>query len=328
MQQKLIACWISLLRRRGGQRSESALATGEHADVQDVLQLCCAGCSPRTTPSMARVEGSRNQSQARPYQRPRSVVCRQEAGTSAQGVPPTPPNSERDRSLVDRISEERRAHPRRTCACSPTRRRRRRRAADVEPSYGTLDMEAEIRRRRAAASGSSGWYTPNSPNHPSPSRLTSTSISLCRRRRASASHRPTSRLSPMPVPSLPLPHRRGAVDDLHTLQAAEAARRTQAQQQTEISRYLNELNAWLERDVVDRTHEWRTLAHGVTQLSDELRALKEGRVLTSTASPSWAMLPRVRSLMLWSDGREGEGARGASSPTPLKGRKRRRRSRS
>lgn len=61
---------------------------------------------------------------------------------------------------------------------------------------------------------------------------------------------------------------------LQALKENEVARQQQQKQQADIARYLNELNAWLERDVVDRTREWRTVATGVTQLHDELAALK------------------------------------------------------
>lgn len=61
---------------------------------------------------------------------------------------------------------------------------------------------------------------------------------------------------------------------LSAIKDNEEARKAQRQQQQDIARYLNELNSWLERDVVDRSKEWRTLALGVTQLHEELNALK------------------------------------------------------
>ncbi|KAK0555190.1 hypothetical protein OC845_000326 [Tilletia horrida] len=61
---------------------------------------------------------------------------------------------------------------------------------------------------------------------------------------------------------------------LKKLQEAEEARQQQQKQQADIARYLNELNAWLERDVMDRTKEWRALSSGVQSLQDDLTNLR------------------------------------------------------
>lgn len=213
----------------------------------------------------------------------------------------------------------------------------------AEPSYGSLDMEAEIRRRRAqqqAASGASmpgaqlgGWYTPkvaagmdaqtstssvtvdmpnvDKPMPPTPSvrwavgdivadpkdtGSTSKEPDGLGLSMASAAVGPEAKFDgPPPTPGVgyaasatggsAVGSTNGELATiLQALKQSELARQTQLQQQTEISRYLNELNAWLERDVVDRSKEWRTLASGVTQLHDELKALKEGRPLPASGS--------------------------------------------
>uniref|UniRef100_V5EVW8 PH domain-containing protein n=1 Tax=Kalmanozyma brasiliensis (strain GHG001) TaxID=1365824 RepID=V5EVW8_KALBG len=226
--------------------------------------------------------------------------------TSSKGVPSPPPNSERDaRSLLDRPASRATLDSRApaqnfrmladpTSAAAP-------RPLMVEPSYGTLDMEAEIRRRRAAASGAEGgWYTPKVEGLESTCSVTAEDMNVNLDKPVPPT--PSVRFAPSdiaPAPTVPGTSGAGlvampAVDQttntelatiLQALHQTEQARLTQAQQQTEISRYLNELNAWLERDVVDRSHEWKTLASGVTQLADELRALKEGRTLPAATTP-------------------------------------------
>ncbi|TKY90718.1 hypothetical protein EX895_000716 [Sporisorium graminicola] len=281
--------------------------------------------------------------------------------TSERGVPSPPPNSEWDaKSLISRPASRATTHMG-VGGRAPAQNFRmlgdpgsaqatpRPVMLQNEPSYGSLDMEAEIRRRRAqqqAASGASsssaqlgGWYTPKISQADEPETHVSSSVTA---------EVPNVNVD-KPVP--PTPSVRWAVDGdeqdrkadgknaektpeglglsmsaaamgeakfagppptpgvgyvssansasggsvlgtpnaelatiLQALKQSEMARQTQLQQQTEISRYLNELNAWLERDVVDRSKEWRTLASGVTQLHDELKALKEGRALPASAS--------------------------------------------
>ncbi|SJX60535.1 uncharacterized protein SRS1_10176 [Sporisorium reilianum f. sp. reilianum] len=282
--------------------------------------------------------------------------------TSERGVPSPPPNSEWDaKSLISRPASRATTHTglggrapvqnfRMLGDPGSTQATPRPVMLHNEPSYGSLDMEAEIRRRRAqqqAASGASipsaqlgGWYTPKVAQTDAPETHASSS--------SVTAEMPNVNVD-KPVP--PTPSVRWAADGdeqdakagdvnaektpdglglsmsaaamgeakfsglpptpgvgyvssahsasggsvlgtpnaelatiLQALKQSETARQTQLQQQTEISRYLNELNAWLERDVVDRSKEWRTLASGVTQLHDELKALKEGRALPASGS--------------------------------------------
>ncbi|CDU24107.1 uncharacterized protein SPSC_02736 [Sporisorium scitamineum] len=289
--------------------------------------------------------------------------------TSERGVPSPPPNSEWDaKSLISRPASRATTHTgvggrapaqnfRMLGDPGSTQAAPRPVMLQNEPSYGSLDMEAEIRRRRAqqqAASGATlpsaqlgGWYTPkvaqtdvpethvssssvtaempnvnvDKPVPPTPSvrwavdgdeqdpkaanvvaEKTPDGLGLS----MSAAAMGEAKFSgPPPTPGV------GYVSSAHSasggsvlgtpnaelatilqaLKQSEMARQTQLQQQTEISRYLNELNAWLERDVVDRSKEWRTLASGVTQLHDELKALKEGRALPASASGAPALKP-------------------------------------
>lgn len=71
---------------------------------------------------------------------------------------------------------------------------------------------------------------------------------------------------------------------LDAIKKTDAERKAQQKQQEDIARYLNELNSWLERDVVDRSKEWRTLALGVTQLHHELSSIKDGAGFNSGAA--------------------------------------------
>ncbi|KAJ1030198.1 hypothetical protein NDA16_001109 [Ustilago loliicola] len=280
--------------------------------------------------------------------------------SSERGIPSPPPNSEWDaKSIISRPASRATTHLGIAGGRAPAQNFRilgdpgstqatpRPVIVKGEPSYDSLDMEAEIRRRRAqqrAASGASvpaaqqgGWYTPKvAQMSDKDSQGSSSSV--------------TAEMPNVDKPVPPTPSVRWAVGDivqdpnaaaanagktpdglglsmsaaaageakfsgppptpgvgyaastsggsalgagtangelatiLQALKQSEMARQTQLQQQTEISRYLNELNAWLERDVVDRSKEWRTLASGVTQLHDELKALKEGRALPASGS--------------------------------------------
>ncbi|EPQ26240.1 uncharacterized protein PFL1_06175 [Pseudozyma flocculosa PF-1] len=69
---------------------------------------------------------------------------------------------------------------------------------------------------------------------------------------------------------------------LEALKQSEAARELQVRQQGELARYVNELHSWLEKDVAERSKEFRILATGVTQLHDELLATKRARPLPPT----------------------------------------------
>ncbi|KAJ9476694.1 PH domain-containing protein [Pseudozyma hubeiensis] len=281
--------------------------------------------------------------------------------TSERGVPSPPPNSEWDsKSLLSRPASRATTHmgmPGRAPAQnfrmlgdpSSTQPTPRPIMVQNEPSYGSLDMEAEIRRRRAqqqAASGApipsaqlGGWYTPkvaqvegsgtqassssvtadmsnvnlDKPVPPTPSvrwapgdiveepktveagaEKTPDGLGLSM---TAAAMGEAKFSGPPPTPGVGQVSSAGSASGgsalgtpnpelatiLQALKQSEMARQTQLQQQTEISRYLNELNVWLEKDVVDRSKEWRTLASGVTQLHDELKALKEGRALPSSS---------------------------------------------
>ncbi|CAD6905255.1 unnamed protein product [Tilletia controversa] len=92
---------------------------------------------------------------------------------------------------------------------------------------------------------------------------------------------------------------------LRKLAEAEEARQQQQKQQADIARYLNELNAWLERDVMDRTKEWRALSSGVQQLSDDLGNIRTRPPMVQLSDP-----PRSDD----GDGRSSRPAR-AESPT-------------
>ena len=275
--------------------------------------------------------------------------------SSERGVPSPPPNSEWDaKSIISRPASRATTHtgfPARTPTQNfrmlgdtrPTQAVPRPVMVKNEPSYGSLDMEAEIRRRRAqqrAASGTpvpaaqqGGWYTPkvvdgaeqqdpqassssvtvqaanlDKPVPPTPgvrwavgdvvpteaqagtgAEKTPDGLGLSM---SAAAVGEAKFAGPPPTPGVGYVSSAASVSGgsavgtasgelatiLQALKQSELARQTQLQQQTEISRYLNELNAWLERDVVDRSKEWRTLASGVTQLHDELKAIKEGKI--------------------------------------------------
>lgn len=281
--------------------------------------------------------------------------------TSERGVPSPPPNSEWDsKSLLSRPASRATTHmgmPGRAPAQnfrmlgdpSSTQPTPRPIMVQNEPSYGSLDMEAEIRRRRAqqqAASGApipsaqlGGWYTPkvaqiegsgtqassssvtadmsnvnlDKPVPPTPSVRWAPGDIIEERKTVEAGAEKTpdglglsmsaaamgeAKFSgPPPTPGVGQVSTAGSASGgsalgtpnpelatiLQALKQSEMARQTQLQQQTEISRYLNELNVWLEKDVVDRSKEWRTLASGVTKLHDELKALKEGRAMPSSS---------------------------------------------
>lgn len=273
--------------------------------------------------------------------------------SSERGIPSPPPNSEWDaKSIISRPASRTTTHlgiggqaPAQNFGMlgdpASTHATPRPVMVKAEPSYDSLDMEAEIRRRRAqqrAASGASvpaaqlgGWYTPkvaqvsdkdsqgssvtvegplnvDKPVPPTPSvrwaagdivpdpdatvgngEKTPDGLGLSM---SAAAVEEAKFSGPPPTPGVGYAASTSSVSAatgelatiLEALKQSEMARQTQLQQQTEISRYLNELNAWLERDVVDRSKEWRTLASGVTQLHDELKALKEGRTLPSSGS--------------------------------------------
>ncbi|UZJ54441.1 hypothetical protein CBS101457_003761 [Exobasidium rhododendri] len=81
---------------------------------------------------------------------------------------------------------------------------------------------------------------------------------------------------------------------LNAIKDNDRARQEQEKQQLQIAHYLNELNLWLEKDVVNRSKEWRTLALGVTQLHEELNAIKTGNVATGVSrGGSVAMMPTL-----------------------------------
>ncbi|KAJ1602683.1 hypothetical protein NDA14_000084 [Ustilago hordei] len=273
--------------------------------------------------------------------------------SSERGIPSPPPNSEWDsKSLISRPASRATTHLDISAAGARPAQNFRMLAdpstpsnpttprpvmVKGEPSYDSLDMEAEIRRRRAQqrkASGAEmlgGWYTPKAaqvaerglegssvtaeavavgvdggvdkPVPPTPSvRWASGDIVPVDGGKTpdglglSMSSAPPGEAKfsgPPPTPGVGYAASSTSTTTnantelatiLQALKASEQARQTQLQQQTEISRYLNELNAWLERDVVDRSKEWRTLASGVTQLHDELKALKEGITLPASGS--------------------------------------------
>lgn len=269
--------------------------------------------------------------------------------TSERGIPSPPPNSEWDaKSLLSRATPNPALAPARNFRmlgdpASTSQASPRPVMVTSEPSYGSLDMEAEIRRRRAQQQGEKGggWYTPKVAQVVGEGETQASSSSV-------TVEGPNVDKPVPPTPSTPTvrwavgdvvsdPNAVGKTPDglglnvsgaagggqfagppltpgasalgagstvsaqngelatiLQALKQSELARQTQLQQQTEISRYLNELNAWLERDVVDRSKEWRTLASGVTQLHDELKALKEGRALPADdPSKKEAMEPLV-----------------------------------
>ncbi|KAL9938372.1 hypothetical protein V8E36_002995 [Tilletia maclaganii] len=233
------------------------------------------------------------------------------------------------------------------------------------PSTVTVDMEAEVRKRRATRNAKpsappavypenqqNGWYTPRAPDGSPldkdlplvpgirwtpgghqpfrlPSILSSTAPSVPPRREVATytqedfayfpepePEQPTSLHMPEPEPApeteiepppevvmedVPLPpidypesNRASTISSnasaefkevLRKLQEADEARQQQQKQQADIARYLNELNAWLERDVMDRTKEWRALSSGVQQLSDDLNNVRNRPPVVQLTDP-------------------------------------------
>ncbi|PWN23781.1 hypothetical protein BCV69DRAFT_10211 [Microstroma glucosiphilum] len=74
--------------------------------------------------------------------------------------------------------------------------------------------------------------------------------------------------------------------ELIALQAAlkemEEARQGQQRQQNDIARYLNQLNEWLEKDVVERQKELKTLSDAVSKLSVDVNAARDAVVDSAT----------------------------------------------
>ncbi|KAK0539928.1 hypothetical protein OC842_000745 [Tilletia horrida] len=213
------------------------------------------------------------------------------------------------------------------------------------PSVVTIDMEAEIRRRRAQrqqpGNHTGGWYQPTEKDLPSvpgirwtpgvpppmraPSTRSASSVMSAPKRVEVATFTqedfaPMPMPMPMPTPDLPsepevmMPPPEILMEDapppiiedypesargstvmsnasaefrevLKKLQEAEEARQQQQKQQADIARYLNELNAWLERDVMDRTKEWKALSTGVQQLSEDLNNVRSRPVPVQLSDP-------------------------------------------
>ncbi|KAN0063582.1 hypothetical protein ACQY0O_004030 [Thecaphora frezii] len=288
---------------------------------------------------------------------------------SADGIPSPPPNSEWDAGSIRggrRVStptvavglhtpaQNLRIHgdpslgltmPAPRLALGPT-----------QPSAGSLDMEVEIRKRRAqqAANGNGtaqpgGWYTPKvpaatlaaagqaddaggaaganravavpatpsvrwapggparDPDRPkvagenTPSGL---GLSLTRNTNSGTFAGPKADVGGsggaggdvVPGQSAPLDVQKLSVTNtnselatiLEALKQSEAARELQVRQQAELARYVNELHGWLEKDVIERSKEFRILATGVTQLHEEFMKTKQSRPLPPVGRP----LPR------------------------------------
>lgn len=249
--------------------------------------------------------------------------------TSERGIPSPPPNSEWELRSTSSLPVQDPTAGHAVVGRSPIQDMRmlgdtnlpsttpRQVLIGSERSCGSVDMEVEVRKRRAhqrESSGASvppaqagGWYTlkgdeglaaesgPAStpaldkPVPPTPS---------VRWAMDDAPAVPGTKDDPIRSESLATDdHDRNAGEAqstsalpgdlesvLRSLKQNEIARHVEMRQQTEISRYLNELNVWLEKDVADRSKEWKSMAHGVTQLHEELKALKQGIVLPSTTS--------------------------------------------
>ncbi|MCO5585015.1 hypothetical protein L7F22_038947 [Adiantum nelumboides] len=181
---------------------------------------------------------------------------------SADGIPSPPTNTEHGASL---LNAERRGPVERSAygMINSARSQYDPLAPGDSLSNVSIDMEAEVRRRRmrnavGARNVSSsqqlqqgGWYTPRQGAMESGGqRSTNPDIALL----------------------------------LDAIKDNEDARKAQRQQQQDIARYLNELNSWLEKDVIDRSKEWRTLAMGVTQLHDELNTIRTQAGLATTSA--------------------------------------------
>lgn len=66
--------------------------------------------------------------------------------------------------------------------------------------------------------------------------------------------------------------------ELHAaLKENEEARKFQQAQQADIARYLNSLNAWLEKDIQSRSQDFKTLAENVSKLSKDVAGLQSSR---------------------------------------------------
>ncbi|CEH15508.1 hypothetical protein CBOM_03812 [Ceraceosorus bombacis] len=155
-----------------------------------------------------------------------------------------------------------------------------------------LNMEAEVRRQRGTQQGNSnaGWY--GAPDLPEKDNTVRWARSNFVQRDQRSPSQPSGMVATgisMPDPSSYGNERRdlspGSFKQhskpspeleavLQAIRDNEGARAAQQAQQQDIARYLNELNAWLEKDVVDRSKEWRELTSGVSQLHEELAQLK------------------------------------------------------
>ncbi|PWN43512.1 hypothetical protein IE81DRAFT_365734 [Ceraceosorus guamensis] len=164
-----------------------------------------------------------------------------------------------------------------------------------------LNMEAEVRRQRGTQQGNSnaGWYgAPDLPEKDNTVRWARSNLVQRDQRSPSQPSGMVATGMSMPDPSSygnercdlspgsfkeqskPSPELEAV---LQAIRDNEGARAAQQAQQQDIARYLNELNTWLEKDVVDRSKEWRELTSGVSQLHQELAQLKTGSGPTTVA---------------------------------------------
>ncbi|PWN30489.1 hypothetical protein BDZ90DRAFT_15522 [Jaminaea rosea] len=63
---------------------------------------------------------------------------------------------------------------------------------------------------------------------------------------------------------------------VESLREQSEGRRAEREQQSDIARYLNELNKWLEQDVEERNKDFKTLQDGVRTLASDLAGIKAG----------------------------------------------------
>lgn len=220
---------------------------------------------------------------------------------SADGVPSPPANTEHGASL---LNAERRGPVERSAygMMNSSRSQYDPLAPGDSLSNVSIDMEAEIRRRRmrnavGARNVSSslqhqqgGWYTPRPGGQSMLPQDSNSGLGL-----SMPTPRQGRTSQAIQTPAIESGGQRSTNPDIALLLDAikdnEQTRKAQSQQQQDIARYLNELNSWLEKDVIDRSKEWRTLAMGVTQLHDELNTIRTQAGLATTSA-----MPGVRAM--------------------------------
>ncbi|PWN38310.1 uncharacterized protein FA14DRAFT_25618 [Meira miltonrushii] len=213
---------------------------------------------------------------------------------SADGIPSPPANTEHGASL---LNAERRGPVERSAygMMNSARSQYDPLAPGDSLSNVSIDMEAEIRRRRmrnavGARNVSSsqrphqgGWYTPRPGGQSMMPQDSNSGLGL-----SMPTPRQPRTSQAIQTPAIESGGQRSTNADIELLLDAikdnEHTRKAQSQQQQDIARYLNELNSWLEKDVIDRSKEWRTLAMGVTQLHDELNSIRAQAGLATTSA--------------------------------------------